>query len=87
MYEYIIDFYQRPKPLVEKVHNLIDTLLEMKRGIQFVAEDNGELLEFATIYFSFSTTKAEQITVMNDLYLVEKARGTGVAQQLFINEI
>lgn len=83
MYQYIVDFYQRPKPAVEKVHQLIDMLYEKKQGVQFVAEQEGEILGFATLYFSFSTTKAAQITIMNDLFVVEKARGTGVAEQLF----
>jgi GNAT superfamily N-acetyltransferase len=83
MYQYIVDFYKRPKPSIEKVHNLIQTLLEKNRGIQFIAEKEGELLGFATLYFSFSTTKADNITLMNDLFVIEKARGTGVAQQLF----
>lgn len=83
MYQYIVDFYERPKPPINKVHQLIDMLLEGKKGIQFVAEKEGTLLGFATLYFSFSTTKAEQITVMNDLFVIEEARGTGAAQQLF----
>jgi ribosomal protein S18 acetylase RimI-like enzyme len=83
MYQYIVDFYKRPRPLIEKVHNLIDTLLKKDQGIQFIAEKEGEFLGFATLYFSFSTTKAAKITIMNDLFVVEKARGTGVAEQLF----
>lgn len=83
MYEYIVDFYQRPRPAVEKVHALIDMLLEKEEGIQFVAEKDGKLVGFATLYFTFSTTKAEKITVMNDLYVVEEERGTGAAQKLF----
>jgi GNAT superfamily N-acetyltransferase len=83
MYQYIVDFYKRPKPPIEKVHNLIETLLEKKKGIQYIAEKEGEFLGFATLYFSFSTTKADEITIMNDLFVVENARGTGVAQQLF----
>ncbi|MEF3354100.1 GNAT family N-acetyltransferase [Paenibacillus sp. GYB006] len=83
IYQYIVDFYKRPKPSIEKVHNLIETLLEKNEGIQFIAEKEGEFLGFATLYFSFSTTKADKITIMNDLFVVEKARGTGVAEQLF----
>lgn len=83
MYEYIVDFYQRPRPAVEKVHALIDMLLEKEKGVQFVAEKDGKLVGFATLYFTFSTTKAEKITVMNDLYVIEEERGTGVAQKLF----
>ncbi|MFD1708885.1 GNAT family N-acetyltransferase [Siminovitchia sediminis] len=83
MYEYIVDFYQRPRPPIEKVQSLIDRLLEQKEGIQFVAEKEGKLTGFATLYFTYSTTKADQITVMNDLYVIEEERGKGSAQELF----
>ncbi|AKF29429.1 GNAT family N-acetyltransferase [Bacillus velezensis] len=82
MYLYIVDFYKRPKPPIEKIHHLIEMLFEKNRGIQFVAEQDGELIGFATLYFSFSTTKADKITIMNDLFVAEKARGTGAAQEL-----
>ena len=84
MYQYIVDFYKRPKPPIEKIHHLIETLSEKNIGIQFVAEHDTKLVGFATLYFSFSTTKAEKITVMNDLFIVENTRGTGIAQELFI---
>jgi GNAT superfamily N-acetyltransferase len=83
MYQYIVDFYKRPKPPIEKIHHLIATLSEKNIGIQFVAEHDSKLVGFATLYFSFSTTKAEKITIMNDLFIVEDTRGTGVAQELF----
>ncbi|MFS0647528.1 N-acetyltransferase family protein [Siminovitchia sp. 179-K 8D1 HS] len=83
MYEYIVDFYQRPKPPIEKVQHIFHLLLEKEEGIQFVSENEGNLLGFATLYFTYSTTKADQITVMNDLYVIEEARGKGVAQKLF----
>ncbi|QKF32394.1 GNAT family N-acetyltransferase [Bacillus velezensis] len=83
MYLYIVDFYKRPKPPIEKIHHLIEMLFEKNRGIQFVAEQDGKLIGFATLYFSFSTTKADKITIMNDLFVAEKARGTGAAQELF----
>ncbi|MEH6893460.1 GNAT family N-acetyltransferase [Bacillus velezensis] len=75
MYLYIVDFYKRPKPPIEKIHHLIEMLFEKNRGIQFVAEQDGKLIGFATLYFSF-TTKADKI-------MIEKARGTGAAKELF----
>lgn len=83
MYEYIVDFYKRPKPPVEKVHKIIDILLEQKEGIQFIATADDEPVGFATLYFTFSTTKADRITIMNDLYVVGESRGNGTAQELF----
>jgi GNAT superfamily N-acetyltransferase len=83
MQEYIVDFYQRPKPSADKLDQLIHLLLNRKVGVQFVAEQQGKLLGFATLYFSYSTTKADKITVMNDLYVIEDFRGKGVANELF----
>ena len=83
MNEYIGDFYQKPKPTVEKLHHLIHTLLELQLGVQFVVEQNNKTVGFATLYFSFSSIKAEKVTIMNDLYLHEHLRDTEVEVQLF----
>lgn len=83
MYEYIVDFYKRPKPPLEKVHSIFHLLLFHQQGIQFVAEKDGKLVGFTTLYFTYNTTRADKITVMNDLYVVEEIRGTGVAADLF----
>ncbi len=83
MNEYIEDFYQKPKPAVEKLHHLIHTLLELQLGVQFVVEQNNQTVGFATLYFSFSSIKAEKVTIMNDLYLQEHLRDTEVEVQLF----
>ncbi|USL45403.1 hypothetical protein [Priestia megaterium] len=47
MYEYIVDFYQRPEPPVEKVHQLFYTLINQKEGAQFVVEEDEELVGFS----------------------------------------
>ncbi|MEF3305740.1 GNAT family N-acetyltransferase [Paenibacillus sp. GYB003] len=83
IYRYIADFYKKPKPPVENIHALIELMLEKHRGIQFVAEREGDLLGFATLYFSFSTLRANKVAIMNDLFVIEQARGTGVAERLF----
>lgn len=84
MYEYIVGFYKKPRPATEQVHHLIQTLLEKQSGIQFVAEQSGELIGFATLYFTFSTMKANKIAIMNDLFFMEEYRGTEVETQLFL---
>ncbi|MED4253328.1 GNAT family N-acetyltransferase [Priestia megaterium] len=83
MYEYIVDFYQRPKPPMEKVHQLFYTLLNQKEGAQFVVEQNEELVGFATLYFIFDTLFAHKVAILNDLYVTEEARGTDIAHELF----
>src|SRR5438093_1220312 len=52
-------------------------------GIQLIArEDDGTPLGFATVYWSWSTTRAARIGVMNDLFVAPSARGTGLAERL-----
>ncbi len=52
-------------------------------GVQLLARvDGGRAVGFATLYWSWSTTNACRIGVMNDLFVVQSARGLGVAQQL-----
>ena len=38
---------------------------------------------FATLYFTWSTLRADRIAILNDLYLDDRARGTGAAAALF----
>ena len=51
-------------------------------GVQLLARDGAEALGFATIYWSWATTIASRIGVMNDLYVAPAARGTGAAELL-----
>jgi len=52
-------------------------------GLQLLARDpNGRAAGFATLYWSWSTTSARRIGVMNDLFVAEVARGQGLAEQL-----
>ena len=51
-------------------------------GFQLLARNEGRAVGFATIFWSWATTSAEQIGVMNDLFVAPEARGTGVAEAL-----
>ena len=52
-------------------------------GTQLIArEPGGPAVGFATIFWSWSTTNACRIGVMNDLFVAERARGRGLAEQL-----
>ncbi len=42
----------------------------------------GEPLGFATLYWTFSSTRAEEQVLMNDLFVVEEARGRQVGRRL-----
>jgi GNAT superfamily N-acetyltransferase len=69
-----------------------DDLLAMSRaliadpdreGTQLIARDEqGRASGFATIFWTWTTLSAARIGVMNDLFVTERARGTGVAEAL-----
>lgn len=55
-----------------------------REGVQLLAraEPDGRALGFATVYWSWSTTAASRLAVMNDLFVAPAARGSGAAQAL-----
>jgi len=78
------DFYEVSPPdadLLALARALIDD--PEREGIQLVARDpDGGVVGFATLYWTWSTSEAARIGVMNDLFVAEPARGRGVAEQL-----
>ena len=45
-------------------------------GVQLIARaEDGEAIGFATVYWTWSTTRAFRIAVMNDLFVSAAARG------------
>jgi GNAT superfamily N-acetyltransferase len=69
-----------------------DALLAMSRaliadpereGIQLLARDgDGAAVGFATVFWTWQTLSAARAAVMNDLFVAEHARGTGLADAL-----
>ena len=54
-----------------------------REGLQLIARDeNTQAVGFATIYWTWSTTQAGRLGVMNDLFVAEGSRGAGVAEAL-----
>ena len=82
MLAYIVDFYGRPAPDEDDLASLIEMLLEGREGVQLVAEDDGDPVGFATLYFTWRTLRPGRTAIMNDLFVEEGARGTGVAADL-----
>ncbi|MFP3123587.1 GNAT family N-acetyltransferase [Ectobacillus funiculus] len=84
MTQYIVDFYQRPRPDEEALRQLIQHIqCNPSSGLQFVAEQNGKLIGFATLYFAFSTLQLKRTAILNDLFVVPDARGKKAGEQLF----
>lgn len=51
-------------------------------GCQFVFLENDQPLGFATVYFTFTSTLAAKVAVMNDLYTHPNHRGKGIGKAL-----
>jgi GNAT superfamily N-acetyltransferase len=84
MTQYIVDFYKKPEPNEGELKNLIQHLLDHPdSGLQFVAELEGELVGFATLYFTFSTLQVKRAAILNDLFVSAGARGQKAGEQLF----
>lgn len=78
------DFYE-VRPSDERLMALATALIDDPdhEGVQLLARDpGGAAVGFATLYWSWSTTGAGRIAVMNDLFVAETARGQGLAPQL-----
>jgi GNAT superfamily N-acetyltransferase len=78
------DFYE-VSPSDERLLGLSRALIAdpERDGVQLIARnDDGRAVGFATIYWSWATTIASRIGVMNDLFVAPEARGTGAAEEL-----
>lgn len=54
-----------------------------REGLQLIARDgDGRAIGFATIFWSWSTSDAARLGIMNDLFVAESARGGGHADAL-----
>jgi GNAT superfamily N-acetyltransferase len=78
------DFYE-VAPTDEDLLALSRALIDdpEHEGLQLLALDpHGGAIGFATVFWSWSTTGAYRIGVMNDLFVAESARGQGAAEAL-----
>jgi GNAT superfamily N-acetyltransferase len=78
------DFY-RVAPSDEDLVDLCRALIADPdgEGLQLIARDEDtRAVGFATIYWTWSTTQAGRLGVMNDLFVAEGSRGAGVADTL-----
>lgn len=84
MVQYIVDFYQRPQPVEEELKELIHHIIDNpSAGIQFVAEVEGNIVGFATLYFTFSTLQVKKAAILNDLFITSSGRGHKIGEKLF----
>ncbi|HXN02003.1 MAG TPA: GNAT family N-acetyltransferase [Candidatus Dormibacteraeota bacterium] len=76
-------FYRTPfqRPKVEALLDLLEQDPDL--GVQLVAEADGRLQGFASLYACLDTLVADRILVMNDLFVDPSLRNHGVGAALF----
>ena len=78
------DFY-KVAPSDEALLALFEALADdpVNEGLQLIARDEQSgPLGFATIYWTWSTTRAARVGVMNDLFVAPEARGLHLGERL-----
>jgi GNAT superfamily N-acetyltransferase len=81
------DFYEA-HPSDERLRALARALIAdpEREGLQLLARDGqGLAVGFATIYWGWSTSRAGRLGIMNDLFVLERARGRGLADLLVLS--
>jgi len=79
-----LDFYE-VNPPDESILALSRSLIAdpQLEGVQFVARDaDGAAIGFASLFWTWATTRGGRLGVMNDLYVAPQARGSGAAEAL-----
>ncbi len=76
-------FYQVPDIDPEKNRRHFSRFLnDHSRGILFLFRHQQQAVGFATIYYTFSSSRAEEVGVLNDLFVLPEQRGHGIGRQL-----
>ncbi len=78
------DFYE-VDPSDDALLTMSRTLISdpVREGFQLIARDESETtIGFATVFWTWATSSASRIGVMNDLFVDPGARGSGAADEL-----
>ena len=74
-------FYGEPHD-IEASTTFLTERVQRDESILILARDDGRCVGLVQVYPAFSSTVLAPIWILNDLYVVEAARGSGVVDQL-----
>jgi GNAT superfamily N-acetyltransferase len=78
---YRVFYEQRSDP--ERARAFLKQRMQLRESVILLAlSTSGEAVGFVQLYPSFSSVAAERIWILNDLFVVEHARGSGASQAL-----
>jgi len=73
-------FYKQPEN--GKAFSFLEDRIKNNESVAFIARVAGEAVGFTLLYPTFSTVSLSNIWLLNDLFVIESARGNGVASEL-----
>ena len=77
------EFYQVKNISTSKNREFFSQFSESSSlGCQFAFREAQEIIGFATVYFSFTSTLAAKVAVLNDVYTQPSHRGQGIGRKL-----
>lgn len=74
-------FQQKKEPVM--VERFLFDRFEHLESVIFIAEQQGEVIGFAQLYPVFSSLTLQRVWLLNDFFIAEEFRGSGVGSQLF----
>lgn len=74
-------FYQQPSN-INAAKDFIRERIEKNDSVIFVAVEDGEYVGFTQLYPTFSSVSMKRLWTLNDLYVKEAHRKSGVAKKL-----
>jgi ribosomal protein S18 acetylase RimI-like enzyme len=76
------EFYGEPYDLEASASFLASRLARDESIVLIATDDDGRPVGFSQIYPAFSSTRLAPIWILNDLFVSDEARGTGVVDEL-----
>lgn len=66
----------------EKNRLFFSQFIDSDRGVLHIYRHKGKAIGFSIIYNGFSSTRAETVAILNDLYVLPSCRGNGYGKKL-----
>ncbi|TRW88506.1 GNAT family N-acetyltransferase [Mycolicibacterium sp. 018/SC-01/001] len=77
------DFYRVDPTDADLLAMMRALIADPREGLQLIArDDTGAAVGFATVFWTWQTLYAARVGVLNDLFVTERARGTGAGRAL-----